>query len=365
AQAAGTVAAVAATVATAGAGAPLLVTAAAGAGASVAARSAMEGRAYAKDDAARDAASGVISSLAGTAGAAVVGKAATSLVGQVAKEAASGAVSGFIQGSADTALRDETWNAGLVEGLASTGLAGGKSALQSAAMSGAKVVAGQVNPLRQNVVATKFPGEKAPVDLSTIKSDAATKSAAKAMLKEQGTFEVHESMVKFTKKNTPSLAKVNTDDLISLREYTANGYVKMNEGLRGSKMALKATAPIVKTAASGLKAMPEVKGTVYRGANMTPERLAGYKVGETISERGFTSTTLNKAMVLGKGPEQSFNKNTMFVIKSKGGGKDVSMLSQYPDEKEVLFAPGTEFKVLKNSFDNRLSKNVIYLQEVP
>lgn len=365
AQAAGTVAAVAATVATAGAGAPLLVTAAAGAGASVAARGAMEGRAYAKDDAMRDAASGVISSLGGTAGSAVVGKAASTVMGKVAQEAVSGAVSGFIQGSADTALRDETWNAGLAEGLASTGLAGGKSALQSAAMAGAKVVAGEVNPMRQNVVATKFPGEKAPVDLSTVKSDAATKSAAKAMLKEQGTFDTHESMVKFTKKNTPALAKVSTDDLIGLREYTANGYVKMNEGLRGSKTALKEMAPIVKTAASGLKAMPEVKGTVYRGANMTPERLAGYKVGETISERGFTSTTQNKAMVLGQTQEQLFNKNTMFVIKSKGGGKDVSMLSQFPDEKEVLFAPGTEFKVLKNAFDKKLSKNVIYLEEVP
>lgn len=365
AQTAGTVAAVAVTVATAGAGAPLLVTAAAGAGASVAARGALEGRAYAKDDAARDAASGVISSLAGTAGSAVVGKAASSVLGRVAKEAASGAVSGFIQGSTDTALRDETWNAGLAEGLASSGLAGGKSALKSAAMSGAKVLATEANTLRQNVVATKFPGEKAPVDLSTVKSDAATKKAARAMLEEQGTFDTHESMVKFTKKNTPALAKVSTDDLVGLREYTANGYVKMNEGLRGSKTALQEMAPIVKTAASGLKAMPEVRGPVYRGANMTPERLAGYKVGATISERGFTSTTQHKAMVLGQTAEQSFNKNTMFVIKSNGGGKDVSMLSQYPDEKEVLFAPGTEFKVLKNAFDKKLAKTVIYLEEVP
>lgn len=295
----------------------------------------------------------------------MVGRAATSVLGRVAKEAASGAVSGFIQGSTDTALRDETWNAGLVEGLASTGVAGGMSALQSAASSGVKSLGADLNPWKQNVVATKFPGEKTPVDLSTVKSDAATKKAAKAMLTQQGTFDQHESMVKFTKQNTPALAKVNTDDLVGLREYTANGYVKMNEGLRGSRTALKEMAPIVKTAASGLKAMPEVKGTVYRGSNMTPERLAGYKVGETISERGFTSTTQNKAMVLGQTAEQSFNKNTMFVIKSKGGGKDVSMLSQYPEEKEVLFAPGTEFKVLKNAFDKKLAKNVIYLEEVP
>ena len=31
----------------------------------------------------------------------------------------------------------------------------------------------------------------------------------------------------------------------------------------------------------------------------------------------------------------------------------------------MLFGPGTEFKVLKNAFDKKLGKNVIYLQEVP
>ena len=365
AQVAGTVAAVGATVATGGLGAPLLASAATGAAASVAARSALEGRAYAKDDAVRDAASGVISGLSGAAGGAVVGKAASTIVGRVAQETVSGAVSGFIQGSADAALRDENWNAGLAEGLASAGLAGGKSALQSAATSGAKVLAEQVNPLRQNVVATKFPGEKAAVDLSKYETDAATKKAARALLKEQGVLEGHESMVKFLKQNEPALKKLTADDLIGLREYTANGYTKMNEGLRGSNIELKKMAPVIKTAASGLNDLPPVKATVYRGANLTPERLAVYKVGATISERGFTSTTVNKAMVMGQAAEQQFNKNSMFVIKSKGGGRDVSILSAFPDEKEVLFGPGTEFKVLKNAFDKKLQKTVIYLEEVP
>lgn len=365
AQVAGTVAAVGATVATAGLGAPLLATAVTGAAASVAARGAIEGRAYAKDDAVRDAASGVISGLSGAAGGAVVGKAASTVVGRVAQEAASGAVSGFIQGSTDAALRDENWNAGLAEGLASVGLAGGTAALKSAASSGAKVLAQEVNPLRQNVVATRFPGEKTPVDLSKYETDAATKKAARALLKEQGTLETTESMAKFLKQNQPALKKVSTDDLIGLREYTQNGYQKMNEGLRGSRVELKKMAPVIKTAASGLNDLPAVKGTVYRGANMTPERLAAYKVGEVVSERGFTSTTVNKAMVIGKATEQQFNKNSMFVIKSKGGGRDVSILSAYPDEKEVLFGPGTEFKVLKNAFDKKLQKNVIYLEEVP
>lgn len=365
AQAAGTVAAVAATVATAGAGAPLLVTAAAGAGASVAARGAMEGRAYAKDEAVRDAASGVISGLAGAAGGAVVGKAASTVAGRVAQETAKGAVTGFIQGSTDTALRDETWNSGLAEGLAASGLAGGKSALQSAAMSGAKVLGEQANPWKQNVVATKFPGEKEAVDLSKYKTDAATKKASRELLKKQGSLQQNEMMAEFFKKNEPALKKMPIDDLIGLHEYTANGYKAMNEGLRGSRTALKEMAPVIKTAASGLNQLPGVKGTVYRGANMTPERLAQYKVGEVIAERGFTSTTVNKAMVIGKTAEQSFNKNTMFVIKSAGGGRDVSMLSRFPDEKEVLFGPGTEFKVLKNAFDKKLQKNVIYLQEVP
>lgn len=106
---------------------------------------------------------------------------------------------------------------------------------------------------------------------------------------------------------------------------------------------------------SGLSQLPSFKGTVFRGTNLTPEQLAKYKKDEIVTESAFTSTST----VAG----DAFPGNTQFVINSKNG-REISILSEYPNEKEVLFKSNTKFKVLTVDFDKKANTTVIYLDEI-
>ena len=79
---------------------------------------------------------------------------------------------------------------------------------------------------------------------------------------------------------------------------------------------------------------------VYRGTSLPPDVLARYTVGNTITEAGFMSTSYVKGANIG-GPVQ-------LTIVSKSG-KKIDFLSVYGTEKEVLFAPGTSFKILERT----------------
>ncbi|MBN2069132.1 MAG: hypothetical protein JW739_05795 [Opitutales bacterium] len=85
---------------------------------------------------------------------------------------------------------------------------------------------------------------------------------------------------------------------------------------------------------SALDALPNHKGTVYRMVNSWPG-LADYQVGKTIKEVAFTSVSVEPQLTYG---------NVMFVIKARSA-KDISERSKRPDEKELIFKNGTEFKI--------------------
>ncbi len=53
----------------------------------------------------------------------------------------------------------------------------------------------------------------------------------------------------------------------------------------------------------------------------------------------------------------------MMIINSKKG-KDISFLSEHPNEKEILFKPATQFEVLKVGTDEKTGRRIIILQEV-
>lgn len=53
----------------------------------------------------------------------------------------------------------------------------------------------------------------------------------------------------------------------------------------------------------------------------------------------------------------------MIIINSKKG-KDISFLSNHPNEKEILFRPDSKFEVLKVGTDEKTGKRIIILQEV-
>lgn len=134
-------------------------------------------------------------------------------------------------------------------------------------------------------------------------------------------------------------------ELVSIHAYTTSngkhGYVPMNEALRDlepQQLRQSPLFPLIHQAYSGVRKMPDYSGVVYRSApSLPPNVLEQYKVGETIDEKGFTSTSKKQGGQYGYG-------KIRFTIRSNHG-KDVSGISHYKDEEEVLFPPGTRFKV--------------------
>lgn len=105
-----------------------------------------------------------------------------------------------------------------------------------------------------------------------------------------------------------------------------------------------------------------IKTDLYRGATLTDEMIDEYKnaVGTTIQWSAFTSTSRNRRMA------ESFG-NTLFIIKQGyfiSYQKDISALSNYPNEEEVLFYSGHSFQVDKVESDPKGKRHIIYLATI-
>ena len=142
---------------------------------------------------------------------------------------------------------------------------------------------------------------------------------------------------KLVAKN-PSLKGIPTEDLVAVRGYTGDDfYGQMNKALRtGDAAGLKTYDPHIRTTTSGLNQLPKTPGEFYRGMNIPAgnvgDVLSKYEPGQVVTEPHFLST--------GK----PFGGNVQYVVQSTTG-RDVSALSHYPNESEVLFPPGSQFKV--------------------
>lgn len=155
-------------------------------------------------------------------------------------------------------------------------------------------------------------------------------------------------------------------EMVAIRAYTTSAYSDINSALRGSDVSrLPQFEGTIKAAAAGLNKMPNFKGTVVRGITLPPEVLtsvlSNYEPGKRIVEKAFVSTSW----------AHGFNGNVKFVVKSSFG-KEVSWMSQYPKEREILFVPGSEF-IVKNKHietfvdENNVTQemNVIEMEQVP
>ena len=160
------------------------------------------------------------------------------------------------------------------------------------------------------------------------------------------------------KMSRPELKDIATEDLVAIKGYTSRDYQKLNDALRSKDEAkLSVVEPYINVAESGLSQMPSFSGVVYRGVDLDnlPDVLSKYKVGQTVTEDAFTSSSVTK--------KASFRRDTLMIIRSKSG-KDVSILSDYPKQKEILFKPGMRFKVESIIRDPNTGKRVINLREI-
>lgn len=148
----------------------------------------------------------------------------------------------------------------------------------------------------------------------------------------------------------PLAAKLDLSELSSLNYYTRLGYGDINQALRtGDKVLLQKFQPVIEAASSGLAKMVEKSfvGTVYRGAHLNKNVSEVYQVGARVTEKAFTSTSRKFT--------EKFSGNTLFVIQSRTG-KMIDEISTFANEAEVLFPPGTVFKVVSRVFDGKTTK---------
>lgn len=110
-----------------------------------------------------------------------------------------------------------------------------------------------------------------------------------------------------------------------------------------------------------LKSKYEFTGSVYRSALLEPDEVDAYKnsIRKTPKEwLGFSSTSKNRALA------ELYGGNTLFIINvpSQSQHLDISSISQFPIEEEVLLGASTSFQTEDVKHDETTGKNYIYLR---
>lgn len=111
------------------------------------------------------------------------------------------------------------------------------------------------------------------------------------------------------------------------------------------------------------KEKPKESFTVYRGGTLTDKMIEEYKnaVNRRIYWASFISTTRNEKVA------DMFKKNTLFIIKITAKYEvtlgDISSVSLFPDEEEVLLALGSHFEVER--VERKRNNCKIFMKIVP
>lgn len=140
-------------------------------------------------------------------------------------------------------------------------------------------------------------------------------------------------------------------------DYTGLGYRDLNDALRGNAVEASQLARI-EAIKSALQKLPPYRGPVVRGTDLPPEVLAQYRPGEVVTEEAFLSTSTNPAVAR----STAFSGNVEFRIFSKTG-RDISSVSLFPGEREILFPPGSHFYVAGKTIDPLTGKTIIEMIE--
>ncbi|MDT5259459.1 MAG: hypothetical protein QOD10_4539 [Mycobacterium sp.] len=157
--------------------------------------------------------------------------------------------------------------------------------------------------------------------------------------------------------HSSTIDSLTSDDLSAMADYSGSGYNELNSALRSDEVDASQYAR-VQAINDALQKLPAYHGPVIRGTNLPPEVLAQYRPGEIVTEDAFVSTTTNPAVA--RSP--SFAGNVEFRIMSSTG-RDISSVSMFPSEQEILFPAGTSFYVVSKIIDPLTGRTVIRMVE--
>src|SRR5215470_8368451 len=147
-------------------------------------------------------------------------------------------------------------------------------------------------------------------------------------------------------------------DLVAVKAYVERDFETIDAALRSIDQAkLKELDAHIRLASYGLFQLPDVRGPVFRGAQLPKEVLAKYTPGTIVLERSFVSTSANPAV--------RFAGNALYVIDSVNG-RNASLLAKNQVEQEVVFFTGTRFEVLAMDLSpGERIEHTVYLREIP
>ena len=150
-------------------------------------------------------------------------------------------------------------------------------------------------------------------------------------------------------KSRPQFSDCGLSDveIYAVYFYTTSGYQMLNESLRLRKSDFEMKA-FVQLIGSGLAKIQKYEGLVIRGENVRPAKSEQMKVGSEVLFPSFTSSSR----------VHGFTKSHTLNIRSHEG-RYIAPISDLPGEEEVLFLPGTTFKVLE------VKEKEFLLEEVP
>ncbi len=148
-------------------------------------------------------------------------------------------------------------------------------------------------------------------------------------------------------KTFRNVSELSNEQIEALIKYTGDDYVNINNSLRGLDTLSPENQATVEAMKSALdnSALPQDM-TLYRGTstealgslqNLSVDEL----VGKTFTEQGFMSTSTSNVIAEG------FSGNMKMTIEASKGAQalDISSISQYTTEAEVLFNAGQEMLI--------------------
>jgi hypothetical protein len=152
-------------------------------------------------------------------------------------------------------------------------------------------------------------------------------------------------------------APLTTEHLSTVADYTGLGHEDLNSALRNGTMDASQQAQ-VQALNEALEKLPPHHGPVFRGTHLPDDELARYQPGVVVTERAFVSTSMDP----GVARFAAFAGNVEFKILSSTG-RDISSISMFPSEREVLFPTGVQFYVLDRKSDPQTGRTIIEMVE--
>ena len=123
-------------------------------------------------------------------------------------------------------------------------------------------------------------------------------------------------------------------ELVAMKAYTSELYWDLNYNMRNDNLTLT-DKRFIAVVNQGLDKVPAYNGMTYRDTTLPDEVLEKYQIGKIVTEKAFTSSSIDNSL-------STFKGNVRFIIQSKNG-KIIEDISDYPDEREVLFKDRTKF----------------------